>query len=132
MEATEQDVIIKSQLDEDYLAGCKGTYESVDLRLTYEWLMIEKKLKEQKWFLKTYRDRGLLMVCAEESKYYYTYESVITITFDDTRPTELSLLGAWEYLNYKNIPYYVRMLRADITDRVPPIIRKVWEEVEAA
>ena len=111
--------------------------DSRELRLAYAWLMVEKSHKGQKWFLKEYQNKGKVIVKEEKSGLmYWVYESKLTPTLDDTRPTEVNQLRFWAVCNYQAPPYYVRVLREEIPDSrglgVPRIIRELWEEVKAA
>lgn len=135
MEAISQDIIITSQLDEIYLENCP---DPPALRIAYEWLMVEKEMRGQKWFLKEHLDKGKVMIAAGEDTWFWAFESIITVTLD-----EEPLIGAtnhflamWNMFNYKMSPYYVRVLMGDKTpdwmdSNVPEIIKGLWEEIKA-
>ncbi len=132
MEATEQETIIVSQIEEDELETC---HDPTETRIAYEWLMIEKSYKGQKWFIKGYLNKGKVLV-HEEERSYWVYESNITVTLNDTRPIKLRDIQLWEVFNSQKPPCLVRLLKErrgrDEGVDIPYILRKLWKEVEEA
>jgi len=115
------------------VAEIRKWLDPVKLRLAYEWLMIEKEMKGQRWYLKKYHDRGKVRVEPEKGKFYWVFESEIFVTSEFKQPTNPIFEKIWVTLHSQNPPYYVKVLNGDKSDSigvgVPSIIRRIWEEI---
>lgn len=95
--------------------------DPISYRTAYEWLMIEKSYKGQKWFVNKFLDRGQVFVIGEDEN-YWVIESQIEITLNESEFNNRFYCSG-------DIPKYVVMLRHKENANVPVEVKELYKEV---
>lgn len=112
--------MIRSQIDFHDVISSINAYE---YRYAYDWLIIEKAYKGQKWFVKKSCDRGQVLIEVENgSLWVFISDYEITLNKSEANLSQF---------NSENLPMFVKMLRFEDKRQsdIPKAVKKLYEDV---